>query len=65
MADLNTREFRQLNKYYSRAKSNTDIYTKISYINKIIYDQPLTLINSRRQNPKQLIKKKDESEYRQ
>lgn len=65
MADLNTREFRHLNKYYSRAKSNTDIYTKISYINKIIYDQPLTLINSRRQNPKQLIKKKDESEYRQ
>lgn len=61
MEVLNTREYRQLNKYYNRAKSNTDIYTKISYINKIIYDQPLTLINSSR--PKQKIKTKDENEY--
>ena len=62
MSVINTREYRNLNKYYERAKSNTDIYTRISYINKIIYDEPLTLINSRGQNPKQLIKKKDEVE---
>ena len=61
METINTREYRNLNKYYSRAKSNTDIYTKISYISKIIYDQPLTIINSSR--PKQLIKKKDENDY--
>lgn len=62
MEILNTREYRNLNKYYSRAKSNTDIYTKISYISKIIYDQPLTIINSNK--PKQLIKKKDEVDYK-
>ena len=62
MSVINTREYRHLNKYYERAKSNTDIYTRISYINKIIYDEPLTLINSRGQNAKQLIKKKDEVE---
>ena len=62
MSVINTREYRNLNKYYERAKSNTDIYTRISYINKIIYDEPLTLINSRGQNAKQLIKKKDEVE---
>ena len=59
---INTREYRNLNKYYTRAKSNTDIYTKISYINKIIYDQPLTII--RASQPKQLIKKKEEIDYK-
>lgn len=60
---INTREFRNLNKYYTRAKSNTDIYTKISYINKLIYDEPLSLINSR-QTQKKLIKKKEENDYK-
>ena len=55
---INTRDYRQLNKYYTMAKKNADIYTKISYINKIMYDEPLTLIQSERQ--KQLVKKKNE-----
>ena len=59
---INTREYRNLNKYYQRAKSNTDIYTKISYINKIIYDEPLTLQNG---TQKKLIKKKEDNDYRQ
>lgn len=55
---INTRDFRQLNKYYTMAKRNADIYTKISYINKIMYDKPLTLIQSEKQ--KQLVKKPNE-----
>lgn len=59
---INTRDFRNLKKYYSMAKSNTEIYTKISYINKIIYDKPLTLRQVRKESQKQLIKKMDEVE---
>jgi hypothetical protein len=55
---INTRDFRQLNNYYKMAKRNADIYTKISYINKIMYDKPLTLIQSEKQ--KQLVKKQNE-----
>ena len=55
---INTRDYRQLNKYYIMAKRNADIYKKISYINKIMYDQPLTLIQSEKQ--KQLVKKPNE-----
>lgn len=40
---INSRDYRNLKKYYNMAKSNTDIYTKISYINKIVYDRPLVL----------------------
>lgn len=62
LAVINTRDFRNLNNYYKIAKSNTEIYTKISYINKIIYDKPLSLIRSKKQEQKQLIKKMDEVE---
>lgn len=55
---INTRDYRQLNKYYIMAKRNADIYKKISYINKIMYDEPLTLIQSEKQ--KQLVKKQNE-----
>lgn len=55
---INTRDYRQLNKYYIMAKRNADIYRKISYINKIMYDKPLTLIQSEKQ--KQLVKKQNE-----
>ena len=59
---INTKDYRNLKKYYEIAKTNTDIYARISYINKIIYDKPLSLIKASEQN-KQLIKKKDEVEY--
>ena len=55
---INTKDFRQLNKYYVMAKRNADIYRKISRINKIMYDEKLTLIQSERQ--KQLVKKQNE-----
>ena len=40
------------------AEKNADIYRKISYINKIMYNEPLTLIQSEKQ--KQLVKKQNE-----
>ena len=55
---INTRDYKNLNNYYKMAKRNAAIYTKISYINKIMYDKPLTLIQSEKQ--KQLVKKPNE-----
>lgn len=63
MAVINTRDYRNLNKYYEMAKSNTDIYTKISYINKIVHDRPLVLLKTN-DNNKKLIKKKDNYGFR-
>lgn len=53
---LNTRESRNLASYYNMALRNRDIYSKLSAINKIVYDKPLTLIQSKRQKQKQLVK---------
>ena len=55
---IKTREYKNLNKYYKTAQRNADIYKKISYINRIMYDKPLTLIQSEKQ--KQLVKKQNE-----
>lgn len=62
LSNIKTRDFKNLNRYYKIAKSNTEIYAKISYINKIIYDKPLALIQSKRQAQKMLVKKMDEVE---
>ena len=59
---INTKDYRNLKNYYNMAKKNTDIYTKISYINNIIYNKPLTLIQAPSQKQRQFIKKKDEVE---
>lgn len=61
---INSKDYRNLNNYYEMAKSNTDIYTKISYVSKLIYDKPLVLVQSRSRKPKQLIKKKEEAELK-
>ena len=61
LSPINTRDYRNLKKYYETAKSNTEIYTKLSYVNKLLYDKPLTLQQSK---PKILIKKKDEVEHK-
>lgn len=55
---INSRDYRNLKKYYSMAKSNTDIYTKISYINKIIYDKPLVL-TKRSSEGRQFVKERE------
>ena len=63
LSAINTRDYRNLKKYYNMAQSNTDIYTKISYINKIVYDKPLSLNHSNSSKQKQYIKRM-EDEYR-
>ena len=65
MSSINTRDYRNLKKYYKMAKSNTEIYTKISYINKIVHDKPLTLLRSGEVSQKILIKKKDDYDFMQ
>ena len=65
MSSINTRDYRNLKKYYKMAKSNTEIYTKISYVNKIVYDRPLRLYRAGDVDHKKLIKKKDEYDYKQ
>ena len=65
LSSINTRDYRNLNKYYRMAKANTDVFMKISYVNKILYDKPLTLVHTSSSKQKQLVKKKEESEYAQ
>ncbi len=62
MSVIKTRDFKNLNKYYQMAKSNSDIYTRISYISQIMYGKPLTLIQTPKKT-KQFVKKKEEIEY--
>lgn len=61
---INTKDSRNLRNYYNKALTNKEVYSKISYINKIIYNEPLTLIKSSNEKQKQLIKVKDESEFK-
>ena len=56
---INSKDYRNLNKYYEMSKSNTDIYTKLSYINRILHGKPLSLIHNDSKE-KQLIKKMEE-----
>lgn len=53
---LNTKDTKNLQNYYNIALSNRDIYGKISYIHKIIYGKPFTLIQSKSQKQKQFAK---------
>ena len=61
LSSINTRDYRNLKKYYKMAKANTDVFMKISFINKILYDKPLTIVHTNKQ--KQLVKKKEETDY--
>ena len=63
LSSINTRDYRNLKKYYRMAKSNADIYTKISYISKIVYDKPLALSHSSSSKQKQYIKRMEDGEY--
>ena len=59
---INTRDSRNLRKYYNTALDNQNIYAKLSYINKIVYNKPF-LIKTKNEKNKQLIKIKNESEF--
>lgn len=52
----------RIKKYYDMALSNKELYRKMSYVSKLIYNEPLSLIKSNRQKEKQLIKNVTESE---
>lgn len=53
---IHTRDSRNLRNYYNMALENRDIYAKLSYINQIIYNQPLNLIHSNRQKKFVILK---------
>lgn len=57
---INTRDSRNLKKYYNMALDNSNIYSKLSYINKLVYNEPLNLIQSTKQKQKRLIKKQED-----
>ena len=63
LSSINTRDYRNLKKYYNMAKSNADIYTKISYISKIVYDKPLSLKHVHDSRQKQYVKKMEDGDY--
>ena len=64
LSNIHTRDYKNLKKFYNMAKSNTEIFTKMSYISKIVYDKPLILSQTKKSNSKKLVKKKEEGEYR-
>lgn len=54
---LHSRDTKGLNKYYNMAIDNRDIYAKMSYVNKLVTDKPLDLIQSEAQKKsKQFVK---------
>lgn len=52
-----SRDTKSLNKYYSMAEENRDLYAKMSYVSKLVYGKSLDLIQSESQKNRQLIKK--------
>ncbi len=46
---IHTRDYKNLKNYYETALGNSDIYKKLSYISKMIYNEPLNLIKSNAQ----------------
>ncbi len=51
----NTKEYKNLLKYYETAKDNMDVYKKLTRINKILYGKPIDLIESKKKS-KVLVK---------
>ena len=51
---INTNDTKGLCNYYNIALGNRDVYSKLSQVHKLVYDKPLTLIQSEKQ--KQLVK---------
>lgn len=53
---IKTRDSKNLRSYYDMALSNRDLYAKLSYVSKLVYNRPLNLIQSEHQRQKQLVK---------
>lgn len=58
-SEINSKEWKTLNNYYSIAQDNKDVYQKLTRINKILYGKPIGLIKNN-EKEKVLVKKKDE-----
>lgn len=50
---LNTQDFRNLKKYYHMAQENQEIYSRLSFVHHLLYNQPYRLITSDKKNSKQ------------
>lgn len=57
--NLQTRDAKNLSRYYEIAKENQAVYRKLTQINKILYNKPINLI-TRDKKSKVLVKTKDE-----
>ena len=64
MSTIKTRDYKNLKKYYSMAKTNAEIYAKISYISKLVYDETLVLHHTPETNQKQFVKRMEENDYK-
>lgn len=54
---INSKDTKSLNNYYNMAVENSDIYAKMSYVSKMVYDKPFNLIQSSNQkNSVQFVK---------
>lgn len=58
---IHTRDSKHLRRYYNMALENRNIYAKLSYINQIIYHEPLNLIQSKKQKQKQYYKEMEKN----
>ncbi len=57
---IQTRDSKSLNNYYDMAISNAEVFTRLSYLNKLINEKPLAMTDVRRSKEKKLIKKRQE-----
>ena len=63
LSSINTRDYRNLKKYYRMARTNADIYTRISYISQVIYNRPIELKRSDSKQ-KQYVKRMEDGEHK-
>ncbi len=57
---IKTRDFKNLNNYYDMANSNAEIFTRLSYLNELINERPLAIVDTKLNRNKQKVKSLDE-----
>ena len=56
---INYKDTKSLRNYYNMALANRDIYGKMSYVSKMVYDRSLNLIQSSSQKNKSKVKSEE------
>ena len=56
---INSKDTKSLRNYYNMALANRDIYGKMSYVSKMVYDRSLNLIQSSSQKNKSKVKSEE------